>query len=148
MQDALREAGLTGEVRELSASTRTARDAARALGCEVRQIAKSLLFRGVQTQRPLLVVASGRNRVDEQRLASLAGEPVELAHPDWVKQVTGFPVGGVPPLALAQPVATYIDADLMALTLIWAAAGTPNAVFPLTPDELARVTGGEIVPIA
>ena len=148
VQDALRTLDLDAEVRELPASTRTARQAAATLGCEVRQIAKSLLFRAVDSDRAVLVVASGSNRVDERALAEIVGERVELAHPDWVRVVTGYSVGGVPPLAHASAVEIFLDEELMPLDMMWAAAGTPRAVFRLTPGELLHITRGRVVPIA
>lgn len=147
VQDALRALDVDADVRELPASTRTAAEAAAALECEPRQIAKSLLFRTRETHRGVLVVASGPNRVNERTLAALVGEPVELAHPDFVKETTGYAVGGVPPFGHAQPLEILIDEDLMTLDLLWAAAGTPHAVFPLTPGQLHHITRGRIVSI-
>ncbi|MDR3043960.1 MAG: YbaK/EbsC family protein [Desulfovibrio sp.] len=131
-------------VRELSDSTRTAQEAADAVGCTVAQIAKSLIFKGKQSGRGWLIIASGANRVDEKRAAALAGEPLGRADADFVRQATGYAIGGVPPVGHATPVGCLIDADLLALSDIWAAAGTPHAVFPLTPDDLVRLTGGTV----
>jgi prolyl-tRNA editing enzyme YbaK/EbsC (Cys-tRNA(Pro) deacylase) len=114
----------------------------------VEQIAKSLVFRGASTGRPVLVVASGANRVDEARLAALLGEPIDKADADFVRQDTGYAIGGVPPLGHATPLLTYIDQDLLAFDVIWAAAGTSNAVFPLTPSELVAMTGGTVAALA
>ena len=148
VQDALRALGVDAEVRELPASTRTAAEAAASLGCEQRQIAKSLLFRTLTTDRGVLVVASGANRVNERAVEELVGEPVELAHPDFVKALTGYAVGGVPPVAHAHPLEILIDEDLMTLDELWAAAGTPHAVFPLTPGQLRHITRGRVAAIA
>lgn len=130
------------EVLEFDASTRTAADAAAAIGCTVAQIAKSLVFRAEASGRAVLVVASGVNRVDEAKVAALIGEKIGRADADFVRAKTGFAIGGVPPLGHAEPSATLIDDDLFALAEIWAAAGTPNAVFRLTPADLLRLTGG------
>jgi prolyl-tRNA editing enzyme YbaK/EbsC (Cys-tRNA(Pro) deacylase) len=149
VQDALDARGYAHcRVIEMPDSTRTAAEAAAAIGCTVAQIAKSLVFRGAQTGAPILVIASGTNRVDPQRLAALAGEPVEKPDADYVRQRTGFVIGGVPPLGHSEPLRTFIDRDLLAFEDIWAAAGTPRAVFHLTPGELVSMTGGEIATIA
>lgn len=149
VQDALDARGYAHcRVVEMPDSTRTAAEAAAAIGCTVAQIAKSLVFRGAQTGAPILVIASGTNRVDPQRLAALAGEPVEKPDADYVRQRTGFVIGGVPPLGHSEPLRTFIDRDLLAFEDIWAAAGTPRAVFHLTPGELVSMTGGEIAAIA
>jgi len=141
---ALGEFGMGGRVRIMPASTRTAAEAAATVGCAVEQIAKSLIFRGGASGQAILVIASGGNRVDEKKLAVAAGEKIERADADFVRARTGFAIGGVPPLAHAGPLLTFIDADLMALATLWAAAGTPHAVFPLTPAELCRITQGRI----
>jgi len=149
VQDALDAGGFAGcRVVEMPESTRTAAEAAAAIGCTVAQIAKSLVFRGAQSGAPVLVIASGTNRVDPQRLAALAGEPVEKPDADYVRERTGFVIGGVPPLGHSEPLRTFIDQDLLAFEEIWAAAGTPRAVFRLTPDDLVRMTGGEVAAIA
>jgi prolyl-tRNA editing enzyme YbaK/EbsC (Cys-tRNA(Pro) deacylase) len=148
VQEALDALGYTFQVVELPDSTRTAREAAAAVGCSVGQIAKSLVFQGRESGRPLLVIASGSNRVDEARLAALAGEPVAFADPDTVRSTTGFVIGGVPPAGHDQQLPTYIDQDLLAFETIWAAAGTPFAVFRLHPADLPRMTGGQVVAIA
>lgn len=132
------------QVVELPDSTRTARDAADAIGCTVAQIAKSLVFRGTDTDRPLLAIASGTNRVDETVLSALAEEPIEQATPDFVRERTGFAIGGVPPVGHDAPLPTWIDEDLLDYDTIWAAAGTPHAVFQLDPSALPRLTGGTV----
>ncbi len=148
VQEALKEQGFAFRVVELPSSTRTAREAAEAVGCAVGQIAKSLVFRGQRTGEPLLVIASGANRVDEARLAELAGGPVAKADADFVRQHTGFSIGGVPPVAHVKPIRTWIDEDLLQYETIWAAAGTPRAVFELKPTDLQKMTGGEVARIA
>jgi prolyl-tRNA editing enzyme YbaK/EbsC (Cys-tRNA(Pro) deacylase) len=148
VQEALQAHGLTCHVVELAETARSARDAARAIGCRVEQIVKSLVFRGQLTQRPVLVVASGGNRVNEETLSMLVAEPIEKANAAFVRQHTGFAIGGVPPVGHAQRLTTFIDADLLQYEQIWAAAGTPHTVFPLTPADLQRLTAGQVVTIA
>lgn len=146
-QDILKQRGFAHQVIELPASTRTAREAAQAVGCQPGQIVKSLVFKALQSQTPLLVLASGPNRVDEQRLSELAGEPIGKADADFVRQWTGFAVGGVPPLGHKEPVAAFIDETLLEYETLWAAAGTPHAVFELTPADLQAMTDGRVVSI-
>jgi prolyl-tRNA editing enzyme YbaK/EbsC (Cys-tRNA(Pro) deacylase) len=129
---------------EMPESTRSAQDAAAAIGCMVGQIAKSLVFRGERTGDPILVIASGANRVDEKLLAGIVYEPVMLPDGEFVRLHTGFAIGGVPPLAHPEPMTTIIDEDLMQHAEIWAAAGTPRAVFKLTPAQLLDMTGGHV----
>jgi prolyl-tRNA editing enzyme YbaK/EbsC (Cys-tRNA(Pro) deacylase) len=124
----------------LDRPTRSAAEAADAVGCELGQIAKSVLFRSGRTGRPILVVTSGANRVHEAALAGLIGEPIERADPDFVRQATGFAIGGVPPLGHAAPITTYFDEDLLRFPTIWAAAGTPHALFEIEPDVLCRLS--------
>jgi prolyl-tRNA editing enzyme YbaK/EbsC (Cys-tRNA(Pro) deacylase) len=140
--------GLPCRVIELPASTRTAQEAADAVGCLVGQIVKSLVFRGARTDSPILVLASGANRVNEARLGELAGEPIAKADAAFVRAHTGFAIGGVAPLGHPAPLKTYIDADLLQYAEIWAAAGTPNAVFALTPADLQMMTRGKVVTVA
>ena len=136
------------EVLEFDATTRTAADAAAAIGCTVAEIAKSLIFRRLGSNRPVLVVASGVNRVDEAKVAEAVGEKIARADADFVREATGFAIGGVPPVGHAKPPTVLIDQSLLALPEIWAAAGTPNAVFRLTPSELVALTGGRVGAIA
>ncbi len=147
VQDALSQMGLSCRVIELPASTRTAQEAAQAAGCTLGQIVKSLVFRTRNSGQPVLVETSGANRVDEKRVAALLGEPVDKASADFVREQTGFAIGGVPPLAHDHPIRTLIDEDLMQYDLIWAAAGTPNAIFQLTPADLQRMTGGQVAAV-
>ncbi len=148
VREALAARGLTGEVRELAASTRTAQEAAAAVGCQVGQIVKSLVFRLTASDRPVLVLVSGTNRASEARLSALAGEPVARADADFVRERTGFSIGGVPPLGHATPLPTFIDRDLMAFPVVWAAAGSPHAVFALAPADLQRITAGRVAELA
>ena len=145
VQDALSARGMTLQVIELPGSTRTAQEAAQAIGCGVGQIVKSLVFKGKRSAKPVLVIASGSNRVDERKIEALIGEPLGKADADFVRQQTGFVIGGVPPVGHSQPLQTYVDADLLQYTEIWAAAGTPHAVFHLTSQELCDLTGGEVL---
>ncbi len=147
VQGALAARGFTNQVIEHEQTTRTSAEAAQAVGCEVGQIAKSLIFKGGQSGKAILVIASGANRVDEKKLRDLLGEKVEKPDADFVRERTGFVIGGVPPLGHTEPLITFIDEDLMQFDSIWAAAGTPNAVFPLTPDELVKMTGGKVAAI-
>lgn len=146
--EALQARGVRPQVRELPDSTRTAKDAASAIGCAVAAIAKSLIFRRLSDDQALLVIASGANRVDERALAEVAGGAVAKADADFVRARSGFPIGGVPPVGHPQPLPTFVDEDLLALPAIWAAAGTAHAVVPLTPDELLAVTGGRVARLA
>lgn len=142
VQAAIRALGLDREVIELPVRAATSRQAADALGVKVGQIAKSLVF--VVNGSPVLVIASGANRVDETRLGKLAGGPVRRADADTVRQVSGYAIGGVPPLGHPTALRTYIDRDLLDYELVYAAAGVPECVFPLTPAELVRGTGGSV----
>jgi prolyl-tRNA editing enzyme YbaK/EbsC (Cys-tRNA(Pro) deacylase) len=148
VQHALQEKGLSLQVIELPASTRTAVEAAQAVGCQVGQIVKSLIFRATESDRPVLVLASGANRVDEQRIAALLSEPVARADADFVRERTGYAIGGVPPVGHLETMPAFIDQDLLDYNEIWAAAGTPHAVFRLTPSDLTRITAGRVARIA
>jgi prolyl-tRNA editing enzyme YbaK/EbsC (Cys-tRNA(Pro) deacylase) len=148
VQEALRALGLGHQVVDLGLSARTAADAAKAVGCQVDQIAKSLVFRLRESGRPLLVVTSGAHRVDETKVATLVGESLQRADATFVRAETGFAIGGVAPIGLARPVLTLIDEHLMAFEAIWAAAGHPNSVFRLTPAELVTMTGGRVVTVS
>jgi prolyl-tRNA editing enzyme YbaK/EbsC (Cys-tRNA(Pro) deacylase) len=133
---------------ELSAAARTARAAAEQIGCEVAQIANSLVFRCAASDAPLLVMASGAQRVDLARVAALVGEDVGKGDAAFVRAATGFAIGGVAPVGHAVPVRTLVDRTLLDCTEIWAAAGHPHTVFRLTPAELVRITGGTVADIA
>jgi len=147
VQRALAAFDIPCQVVEMSETTRTAAEAAEAVGCDVGQIVKSLVFRCTGTGRPILVVASGANRVDTKKLGRLLSEKVKMAPPEFVRDKTGFAIGGVPPLGHTEPIETYIDEALMAYEEIWAAAGTPHALFRLTPDDLKKMTGGTLADI-
>jgi len=145
VQSAIAALGLRGAVIELAVHARTSQQAAEALGVRVAQIAKSLVF--TVNGSPLMVVASGANRVDEGKLGRLAGGQVRRATPETVKQATGYTIGGVPPLGHTAALPIYIDEDLLQYETIYGAAGVPECVFPLTPDELVRATGGSVVDV-
>ena len=134
-------------VLEFDASTRTAEEAAAAIGCTVAQIAKSLVFRA-ESGAPVLVIASGAHRVDETRIGANLGERVKRADADFVREKTGFAIGGVPPVGHQTTPIVLIDEGLMQFEGIWAAAGTPNAVFHLTPADLVALTGGAVAGLA
>jgi prolyl-tRNA editing enzyme YbaK/EbsC (Cys-tRNA(Pro) deacylase) len=147
VQEALAASGGGHTVIALEQSARTSAEAARAVGCRVDQIAKSLVFRGAATQRAVLVIASGVNRVDEAKVAALIDEPVARADAEFVRARTGFAIGGVAPVAHAEPLTILIDEDLLKWPEIWAAAGHPNTVFRLTPADLVRMTGGRVASV-
>ena len=133
---ALARAGVDAEIREYPEGARTAQDAAAAVGCELGQICKSLVFR--VGDDPLLVIASGSNRVDEGRFGGVKADAA------FVREQTGYVIGGVPPFAHARPMDTIVDEDLLAYDVVWAAAGTPRAVFPIAPGTLVAVSGGRV----
>jgi len=147
VQDTLRTLGFDNTVIEHTQTTRTAIEAAAAVGCQVGQIVKSLVFRTAISKKAVLVEVSGANRVNEGVLAQRVGEALERAEPDFVRQVTGYAIGGIPPIGHTNEIDTYIDQDLMQYDEIWAAAGTPNAVFRLSPQELEQMTHGKIISI-
>jgi prolyl-tRNA editing enzyme YbaK/EbsC (Cys-tRNA(Pro) deacylase) len=147
VQDALESFHVRCQVVELPGSTRTADDAAQAVGCNVGAIVKSLVFRGGESGRPVLILTSGANRVQERKMAAYVGERIVRADPDFVRERTGFAIGGVPPIGHLVPPVTLIDEDLMGYDQIWAAAGTPHAVFCVSPADLVAITGGQVVPV-
>jgi prolyl-tRNA editing enzyme YbaK/EbsC (Cys-tRNA(Pro) deacylase) len=147
VEEALAAAGGGHKVIALEQSARTSAQAASAVGCKVDQIAKSLVFKATTSQRAVLVIASGANRVDEGKVAALIAEPVGRADADFVRQRTGFAIGGVAPVAHAEPLTILIDEDLMRWPEIWAAAGHPNTVFKLTPADLVRLTSGRVAAV-
>ncbi len=146
VQELLREAGSEARVRQLPMTARTAADAAAAIGCTVAQIAKSLVFRA-RSGKPVLVIASGANRVDEGKIAAALGEPIGKADASFVRDTTGYAIGGVAPIGHATPPRIFIDQDLRQHGVIWAAAGHPHAVFPLTAAELERLTRGAVTEV-
>ncbi len=147
VQDALGAGGFPYTVVESTVSTRTAAEAAKLVGCEVGQIAKSLVFKTEKTGRAILVIASGANQVNEFRIGMYLKEAVVKAPAALVRQATGFAIGGVAPLAHATPLETFIDQDLVKHAEIWAAAGTPHALFKLASADLARMSGGRVVKV-
>ena len=148
VQDVLTQKGLAFEVVELTSSTRTANDAAITIGCQVAQIVKSLLFRSTKTHQPILILASGINRVNEKTIEAFIGEKIVKADADFTREITGFAIGGVPPIGHKQKIThIFIDEDLMGFDKLWAAAGTPNAVFALHSKDFIILTEGEIVSI-
>jgi prolyl-tRNA editing enzyme YbaK/EbsC (Cys-tRNA(Pro) deacylase) len=143
--DALAAQGFEPRIAEFPESTRTAAEAAVAVGTTVERIVKSLVFAaGEQT---VVVLASGLNRVDTARLAEIVGQPITRADAARVRDETGFAIGGVPPLGYSRALPVYVDEDLLEYEEVWAASGTPNSVFPIPPDELVRVSGGQVVDI-
>jgi prolyl-tRNA editing enzyme YbaK/EbsC (Cys-tRNA(Pro) deacylase) len=136
----LRAAGVDADVREFPEGTRTAPEAAAAVGCEVGQICKSLVFRVADA--PLLIVASGANRVDAGRFGAF------MADARWVRDQTGFAIGGVPPVGHPRPIETVVDEDLLRYDVVWAAAGTPRAVFAIAPDRLVAVSGARVARVS
>ncbi len=142
VQDIFSALASESQVVELPATTRTAADAAAAIGCSVERIAKSLVFRTVNGKQAVMVIASGPNRVNEARIAQLIGERIEKADAAYVREKTGFSIGGVPPVGYPEPVRTIVDEDLLDLGEIWAAAGTLNSVVKLSAARLLEMTGG------
>ena len=135
------------QVLEFEASTRTSEEAAAAIGCTVAEIAKSLIFKAAGG-RPVLVIASGANRVDEKKVRALLGQKIEHADADFVRESTGYAIGGVPPVGHANAPIVLIDSDLQRLASVWAAGGTPNAVFHITPADLIRLTQAQVADVA
>ena len=143
--DAAAQLGLSITIRKHEAPTRTAEEAAAACGCDVAQIVKSLVFRGATSGKPYLLLVSGRNRVDETKIAGAIGEGLRRPDGKDVRALTGFAIGGIPPFGHAEPLETLIDPDLLGFAKVWAAAGTPNTVFALSPEALHQATGATIV---
>jgi prolyl-tRNA editing enzyme YbaK/EbsC (Cys-tRNA(Pro) deacylase) len=138
-------AGLPIEIRQMPQSTRTATDAAAACGTSVAQIVKSLVFRKATSGEPILLLVSGKNRVDENAVRGTIGEALTRVDADQVRELTGFAIGGVAPLGSLTPLATFMDEDLLAFDIVWAAAGAPTAVFAVKPAALAAATGATII---
>lgn len=147
VQSVLSEKGLAFQVKELSKSTRTAQEAADTIGCTVSQIVKSLVFQTKETKKPVLLLVSGTNRVNEKVISKIIGENIQRADADFVREVTGFAIGGIPPIAHTQPLQTFIDQDLLQYDELWAAAGTPQAVFSLKSVDLQIITGGTVISV-
>ncbi|MCB0119551.1 MAG: YbaK/EbsC family protein [Anaerolineales bacterium] len=148
IQNLLNELGYGYNVIEHAESTRTAQEAADRAGCELGQIVKSLIFRGKTSSKPILVLTSGPNRVSEKQISEYAGEPIGKADADFVRAVTGFAIGGVPPIGHAEKMETYIDEDFSKYETIWAAAGTPNAIFELKTEDLQKMTSGKVAKVS
>lgn len=147
VQEALAARGFSFNVLELEQSTRTSQEAAAAAGCELGQIVKSIIFRAKESDRVVLVLTSGANRVNEKAVAALLGEPLGKADADFVRARTGFVIGGVAPVGHAEPPVTFIDEDLLQYAEVWAAAGTPNAIFKLSPQDLPTLTNGQVAAV-
>ncbi|AHC18360.1 MULTISPECIES: YbaK/EbsC family protein [Paenibacillus] len=145
VQNKLIELGYANKVIELPDSTRTAQEAADTIGCEVAHIAKSIIFRLKNNDKPLLVIASGVNRINEKQINTHLNDNLGKADADFVREHTGFVIGGVPPLGHIESIITLIDEDLLQFREIWAAAGHPRAVFQLTPEELVQMTKGRVI---
>jgi prolyl-tRNA editing enzyme YbaK/EbsC (Cys-tRNA(Pro) deacylase) len=144
IQDQLKSLGYDYMVIEHTESTRTAQEAADRAGCELGQIVKSLIFKGKESGKPILVLTSGANRVDEKRISEYAGETITRADADFARAATGFAIGGIPPLGHIQKIETYLDEDFLKYETIWAAAGTPNAIFELKTSDLQKMTDAKI----
>lgn len=145
VQQVLEQHHLALEVVELDASTRTAQEAADAVGCEIGQICKSLVFRSADT--PLLFLVSGKNQLHVSKVSALLGFPLEKADAAFTREKTGFAIGGIPPVAHAISIQTYIDSTLLSYAEIWAAAGTPHSVFKLESRHLLDLTGGQVIDV-
>ncbi|MBI2707536.1 MAG: YbaK/EbsC family protein [Proteobacteria bacterium] len=148
VQDALASQGLECKVVVLSESTRTAKEAAMTIGCDVAQIVKSLIFKTKSTNKPVLILASGPNRVNEKVIESHVGEKITKADADFTREVTDFAIGGIPPMGHKKIIDhIFIDEDLLKFDSVWAAAGTPNAVFNLQSKDLLALTAGKVISI-
>jgi prolyl-tRNA editing enzyme YbaK/EbsC (Cys-tRNA(Pro) deacylase) len=148
VQAALKQKGLACKVVVFSDSTRTAQDAASAIGCDVMQIVKSLIFKTKETHKPVLILASGSNRVSEKIIESYVNEKITKADAGFVREITGFAIGGIPPIGHKQKIdLIFIDEDLLQFDSLWAAAGTPNTVFNLQGKDLLDMTNGRVVSI-
>ncbi|MBZ8134847.1 YbaK/EbsC family protein [Afifella sp. IM 167] len=145
VEAAARAAGISIEIRRMPDTTRTAEDAAKACGTSVAQIVKSLIFKKAESGEPVLLLVSGKNRVDEKKIAAHLGEHLERVDPRQVRELTGFAIGGVAPIGATRTISTYIDEDLLAFDEVWAAAGAPNAVFCVRPEELKKAAGAEVL---
>jgi len=148
VRTALLELGLPGDIHRLADSTRTAPEAAAAVGCELGAIVKSLVMRGVRTREPVLALVSGDNRADVELIEAAVDEPVERPDAGYVREVTGYAIGGIPPVGHPDPVRTLMDEDLLRFETVWAAAGHPHAVFPIAPAALARAAGARVLRLA
>jgi len=147
VEKALKAHGLECKVMTMKETTRSAQDAANSLSCQVEQIVKSLVFMTKKTKKPILVLASGANRVNPKKIRNFLSEPIRMAAPDFVRSKTGFVVGGIPPLGHSSSLETFIDEDLLKYPEIWAAAGSSNTMFKLSPDDLQKITQGRVISV-
>lgn len=145
--DAALKAGIEPQVMVMEQSTRTAAEAAVACAADVAQIVKSLIFKGASSGRPVLILVSGKNRVDEEAVAEALGEGLARMDGRTVRDLTGFAIGGIPPLGHATPLHTWMDEDLMAFTTVYAAAGTPNTMFAVSPLVLREATAAKVIKV-
>ena len=145
--DELKTLNLPTQFKDLPQSTRTAREAAAAVNCHVGQIVKSLVFQTKSTHKPILVLTSGSNQVNEAVVGAVIGEDIDFASAEFVREMTGFAIGGVSPFGLKEEIATYIDEDLLQHPVIWAAAGSPNAVFSICPKDLVDAIQGQVITV-
>lgn len=148
IQDILQEHNLGIEIIEFKETTRSAQEAAHAIGCEIGQIAKTLIFKCQVSGKPICIIASGKNRVDEKKIAQMIGEGIEKPNAEYVLKYTSFSIGGIPPIGYKFDMTPLIDEDLMEYAEVWAAAGTPNAVFEISPRDLLQITKGRIANIS
>jgi prolyl-tRNA editing enzyme YbaK/EbsC (Cys-tRNA(Pro) deacylase) len=148
VQEAARAKGLDVAVVEMADSTRTAEDAAAACGCAVAQIVKSLVFRGATSGKPYLMLVSGANRLNEKGVAAVLGEGLVRPDAAYVREITGYAIGGIPPLGHDAPMQVFIDEDLLGYDTVWAAAGTPRAVFAADPKNLAVAAGARVMKVS
>lgn len=144
---ALNSLGFFADIQELPTSTRTALEAAQSVGCDIGQIVKSLVFIFSKSQIPILLLVSGQNRVNENLVGRALEGEIRKATAQEVQEFTGFPIGGVPPIGHLQPISTYMDEDLFHYDLVWAAAGTPNSVFPVSPHRLRELTDAKVISV-
>ncbi len=147
VEKVLKSLQITTTVQELPNSTRTAKEAAAAVNCQVDQIVKSLVFHTRDSQTPILILTSGSNQVDEKHVSFIIGEEIQFASSAFVREETGFAIGGVSPFGLKKKIPTYIDQDLLKHQVIWAAAGSHNAVFSIQPRDLVETTGGKVIAV-
>jgi prolyl-tRNA editing enzyme YbaK/EbsC (Cys-tRNA(Pro) deacylase) len=147
VRTALLELGLPGDIHQLADSTRTAPEAAAAVGCELGAIVKSIVMRGVSSKAPVLALVSGDNRADVALIEAAVDEPVERPDAAYVREATGYAIGGIPPVGHPEPVRTVMDEDLYRFETVWAAAGHPHAVFPIAPADLAKAAGARVLRI-
>jgi prolyl-tRNA editing enzyme YbaK/EbsC (Cys-tRNA(Pro) deacylase) len=148
VRTALLDLGLPGDIHRLADSTRTAPEAAAAVGCELGAIVKSLVMRGVRTRAPVLALVSGDNRADVALIEAAVDEPVDRPDADYVREVTGYAIGGIPPIGHPHLLRTVMDEDLLRFETVWAAAGHPHAVFPIAPAALADAAGARVLRLA